>query len=298
MKNESLVAAVEKAISAATSSLAKIIQTRGTHGGCINNAEVVKLEDGREFFVKSNSNCPPDMFECESLGLREIQIANAIRVPEFVCAGRDRNTAFMVLECLVPSSKPHSFFEDLGRQLAELHRVTSLRSEGRFGFAGDNYIGSTEQKNRWSDSWLEFWRSRRFEFQIGLAKRNGYNDDRFLRTADRFLNKLDQRICVDGDPSLIHGDLWSGNYMVGEMGEPVLIDPGVYYGNREAEFGMTTLFGGFNERFYSAYQESWAFDEGADERIEIYQLYHLLNHLNLFGSSYMAGAMEIMNRYG
>lgn len=287
-------AEIERVICETTGEPAKIVSSSHVSGGCINRAETIQLKDGRKFFVKSNSNCHDDMFECEAEGLAVIAATNSVSVPCVVGVGMSGRTKFLVLEMIESSRKQKSFFECMGRQLAEMHRNGNSQ---KFGFDHDNYIGSTPQVNSWNRDWCDFWRRQRFEYQFTLARKNGYADGQFNSKAERLLNRLDQLSITGEPPALIHGDLWSGNYMVGKDGQPVLIDPAAYFGHREAEFGMITLFGGFSRTFYESYEEVWPFESGADDRIEIYRLYHLLNHLNLFGSSYLGGCMEIINKY-
>ena len=179
--------------------------------------------------------------------------------------------------------------------MAELHRTKGER----FGYESDNYIGATPQPNEWSNSWVEFFRERRLGFQVRLLEERGYATPELLEKATALMGKLDALIGRHPvEPSLLHGDLWSGNYMSDADGMPVLIDPAVYYGDREADLAMTELFGRFDAKFYAAYKKSHPLAAGYDQRRDIYNLYHLLNHLNLFGLSYMPGVMEILRRLG
>ena len=161
----------------------------------------------------------------------------------------------------------------------------------------DNHIGSSIQVNRWTTNWVEFWAQHRLGFQLSLAQRNGYVTTEFSKRCNRIISRLDTILKTDAEPCLIHGDLWSGNFMVARDGEPVLIDPAAYFGSREAEFGMTTLFGGFGSKFYDAYNECWPLSDGWQERVDVYRLYHLMNHLNLFGHGYYAGCIEILKKF-
>lgn len=286
--------AIERCIADPTGEPARIISANATHGGCINTTETVTLSDQRQYFVKTNANVPQDFFERESEGLQAIAAANVIRVPAVVGCGCFRSTKFLVLEAIDSGRPAADFSERFGQQLAELHRRTTRDT---FGFSHSNYLGSTVQRNDWCSNWIDFWRDYRLGFQLELARQNGFATADFNRLADRIMHRLDGFLTSDEPASLIHGDLWSGNFMVEDRGEPVLIDPAVYYGHREAEFGMTTLFGGFDAKFYSAYSDTWPLESGSNERIEIYRLYHLLNHLNLFGGSYRSQCVEIMKKY-
>ena len=289
--------AVERAICEATNTNAKIANRSATSGGCINQSELILMDDGQRYFVKTNHNCPSDMFQREADGLRLIAGTGAIRVPQVVTLGGISGSIFLVLELIESRGKSRSFSKDFGGRLAKMHREGSCHSDGRFGLEYDNYLGSTLQPNSKVESWVEFWVLNRLGFQFGLVRANGYADRNFSNLADRLINKMHSILTIDEPPALIHGDLWSGNYMIGPDSQAVLIDPAVYFAHREAEFGMTTLFGGFDDRFYDSYNANWPLSEGADERIAIYRLYHLLNHVNLFGASYLSGCLEIMNRF-
>lgn len=277
-----------------TATETRIATTISVSGGCISPAEIVTLKDGRQFFVKSNHRTP-ELFSAESKGLKAIEATCAIRVPQVIGTGQtESGIGFLILES-IGTGLPGSDFESIfGRSLAKLHQ----QGRGdRFGFDSDNHIGSSNQINRWSENWVEFWAESRLGYQLSLARDNGLATPEFARKCNHLISKLETLIKTDEAPALIHGDLWSGNFMVSTTGRPVLIDPAVYFGSREAEFGMTTLFGGFGTRFYDAYNEYWPLDDGWRERVEVYRLYHLLNHLNLFGSGYFAGCMEILEKY-
>ncbi len=283
--------AVAAAIARETSREAEIVSTTPVSGGCINDACEAKLSDGRSYFVKTNAAAPVHFFECEAGGLRALAKAGAIRVPEVLAY----DEGFIVLERIGTGPSGAGFHEDFGRRFADLHRRATAE---RFGFERDNYIGSTLQLNRWTEDWCELWRRHRLGYQFDLARRQGVSEPVLDRLGDRFLDRLDEWIAEPAEgPCLLHGDLWSGNYMADERGEPVLIDPAAYYGRREADLAMTRLFGGFDRRFYDAYEEAWPLAPGSGERIEIYKLYHLLNHLNLFGGGYHAGCVNILRRF-
>ncbi len=288
---------VAESIAEETGRFSPVSVSTGIGGGCINNASRIDLEDGRSFFLKSNPASLPHMFDREAEGLKAIAAVGALRVPGVISHGGGTKgiPPFLVLEYVAPGSPDSTFQERMGRQFAELHR-NSRRD--RFGFDHDNYLGSTPQPNGWKDNWVEFWCEHRLGHQLSLAKRNGHADSTFLKLGDQLMNKLTDLIAEPREPAcLLHGDLWGGNFMCAENGEPVLIDPAAYYGRREADLAMTMLFGGFSSDFYSAYEELWPLGAGSSERLEIYKLHHLLNHLNLFGSSYKSGCMDILRRY-
>jgi fructosamine-3-kinase len=222
-----------------------------------------------------------------------------VTVPEESVVGRQSSvvgTGFILLEWLAapPNADRHAAATELGRALAALHRATAPA----YGLDRDNYIGATPQPNGWLASWLAFFRERRLAFQADLARRNGYLEGQRARGLARLLDRLDTWIDDQlVQPALLHGDLWGGNFLVGPSGAPALIDPAVYYGDREADLAFTTLFGGFPDSFYHAYNEVWPLPEGWRERRELYNLYHLLNHMNLFGTGYAAQVDQIVRRY-
>lgn len=252
---------------------------------------VLEEVDFAKVFVKSSRD---DIFGPEAEGLNALAATNAIRVARVVGYGTHSGRHFLVIEAIESSTASGDFFERFGRQLAETHRVGS---SDQFGFHEDNFIGETVQPNKWFVDWCDFWAEQRLGFQLKLANENGYRGE-LQQLGKALIKRLDSLLGgIDEPPSLIHGDLWSGNWMCDPDGEPVLIDPAVYYANREAEFGMTTLFGGLSTEFYEAYNEAWPMKEGWRERVSIYRLYHLLNHLNLFGSSYLTDSLAILRRF-
>jgi protein-ribulosamine 3-kinase len=260
-------------------------------GGDVNEAARIETPDAR-FFVKWNIRPRPRMFEAEARGLNLLAFAEALRIPR-VIAVLDQPAA-LVLEWIDPGSSRTAAAEALGRGLAQQHRS----SASTYGLDHDNFIGSNPQRNTPARSWIEFYRDRRLGAQRDLAQRNGYLTPDRMRRLDRVMDRLAQWIDDDAVvPSLLHGDLWGGNYLIDAEGNPVLIDPAVYYGDREAEIAFTELFGGFGARFYAAYQEAWPLDRGYADRRDLYNLYHLLNHLNLFGEGYGGAVDAILRRY-
>ena len=288
---------VEQLIGQSTQSDAKVLSTETVSGGCINSAICCCLENGKRYFVKFNRSVP-DVFGLESEGLEAIRSTGAFKVPEVIGFGKtELETQFLVLEFIPPAPKAKNFFEVFGRQLAQMHQANHEQS--RFGFASDNFIGSTPQKNAWHKDWVEFFAVQRLEFQLKLANDNGWATPELNKRCDKLILQLDRFIGSSSEPpALLHGDLWSGNYLISSQGNPVLIDPAVYFGARESEFGMIKLFGGFNSEFYHAYNEAYPLADGWQQRTDIYQLYHLLNHLNLFGTSYLSGCLQILRKLG
>ncbi len=292
--NQQLQWSVESAIALATGTSTEIVSSKVASGGCIHQSSLVTTVDGRSFFVKSNQSLGQEVFAAEAAGLQALRETRTIRIPEVIVLGEtESGAAFLILEAIPTGSRGPGFFARLGEQLAEMHRAGS---SDRFGFDHDNFLGSTAQVNAWSQDWLRFWIDQRIEFQLRLASDHGFGKS-LNRLADRFLFHVEKLLGGRSPlPALIHGDLWSGNYLAAGNGEPVLIDPAVYFADREAEFGMTTLFGGMSQDFYEAYHSTWPLEEGWEERVEIYRLYHLLNHLNLFGESYLGQCLDMMNR--
>ncbi|MFZ4622385.1 MAG: fructosamine kinase family protein [Bacteroidota bacterium] len=259
-------------------------------GGSIASAYRAELTDGSSVFIKTTPQ-HPDMFRKEANGLNELRRANAIRIPEVLTATDE----ILILEYL-PVKTPdrrNRFFELLGRQLAGLHRTRS----DKFGFTEDNYIGSTVQKNLpYISSWKEFFLVNRMEFQFHLAESNGYCDAELRTLFKRMESQIDTLIADDGEPpATLHGDLWSGNFLCLENDTPALIDPAVYYGHREMDLAMTMLFGGFDGTFYASYDDTYPLKDDWKRRCELYKLYHLFNHLNLFGESYYPQLTSVMN---
>lgn len=272
----------------------KIISSNSVGGGCINEAELIRTSDGRDFFLKFNFHPVKDMFFKEANGLNELKKANAIRVPDIISV--DEN--FIFLERIKSGRKSKSFDEDFGRRFAILHKFTSEY----FGFFEDNYIGSTPQINIPDESeknnWIRFYFNKRILFQYKLLERKGLSDSSLKNRISALENRIEKILNgSENIPSLLHGDLWSGNYMIDENGNPCLIDPAVYYGNREADLAMTKLFGGFSSKFYSAYNETYPLPDGFDYRENIYKLYHVMNHLNLFGAGYYHQTITLMDYY-
>ncbi len=261
-------------------------------GGSINNAYSIFTNAG-EFFVKTNSASRyPAMFEKEAKGLQILRKANAVDVPETVLYGEENDTAFLILKRIKSAGKKQDFWEDFGIKLATLHK----NSNDKFGLDHDNYIGSLVQINGFCDTWSEFFVTKRLEVQIRLAKNSGMLDNGTLKAFDNFFNKTDEIFPAE-KPALLHGDLWGGNYMVNMYGEPVIIDPAVYYGHREMDLAMSRLFGGFDNRFYEAYNAAFPLEKGWKKRIDYCNLYPLMVHVNLFGGGYMESVKRIIGKF-
>ncbi|MCM1984155.1 fructosamine kinase family protein [Lyngbya confervoides] len=259
---------------------------RSVGGGSINQAYWVKA-DHQEFFIKLNDAAKGAMFEAEALGLQEILQTSTIRVPQPLCWGNAPPHSYIALEWIPLGSGNQQGWYQLGQNLAKLHRVSSARG---FGWCRDNTIGETPQKNPWTDRWVDFFRRERLGYQLRLAQKRGAN----FPGAEALLAALDSLLNHDPQPSLVHGDLWSGNAGFSQEGDPLIFDPAPYYGDREVDLAMTELFGGFPAAFYQGYQAEDPVGEGYAQRRPIYNLYHVLNHFNLFGGSYQAQARQMI----
>ena len=280
---------IEQHIARATGRHFSIEQSQGVSGGDINTATRITAM-GKEYFVKTNHLRFGDMFAAEAEGLKEMAASNTIRVPEIICYGDDGAQCYIVMEYLPLGGRPDSRL--LGEQLAAMHKVTAED----YGWYRDNTIGATPQHNGVHNDWVSFWREQRLGFQLELAARNGYGGE-LQALGDRLLDGFGVLFSDYTPPaSMLHGDLWSGNYGGLTGGEPVIFDPAFYYGDREADIAMTTLFGGFSADFYAAYQNAWPLDDGYRVRKTFYNLYHIINHANLFGGGYQGQAVAMMKQ--
>ena len=266
----------------------EITSIRSVGGGCINNGRRLVTSSGGTFFLKTNRQASADMFAREAEGLGALGVPGGPRVPHPYLHGAD----FLLMEDLAPAPPRPDYWPDFGRQLAALHNY----SQPHFGFTHDNYIGSTPQPNPWTEDGYAFFAEQRLAYQARLAHRNGLLGAEELGRVERLCRRLPE--LVPPQPaSLIHGDLWSGNAISDDTGGPAIIDPAAHYGWAEAELAMTALFGAFPEAFYQAYQEVRLLEHGFRKRFPLYNLYHLLNHLNLFGSGYWGEVAMILNHY-
>ena len=269
--------------------------TAAVSGGCIADSRKLEMNSGRVFFLKQVRDGSSGTFESEARGLEELQKAGAVWVPEVVAQGPD----YLLLEWIEEGKEStDSSMEELGFQFAKLHHF----SGEIFGFPEDNYLGDSPQSNspskNGSANWPTFYVENRLQFQAVLAVKNGYTTPELQNLLELLYKKIpDLLLGTEDKPSLLHGDLWCGNYLIDQNGKPWLIDPAVYYGHWEAYLAMTSLFGGFSKTFYSAYESAFPLVPGYPEREPLYQLYHLLNHLNLFGTGYYRQVISILKRY-
>lgn len=272
----------------------RLLSSNSVGGGCINHAMKINTSVG-EYFLKWNASAPVDLFQNEAEGLEEMHTFDNpyLLIPKVIwCKEIDESPGLILMEYLTPAITASGYDQRLGRGIARLHRKTAKS----YGFHHSNYCGTTLQDNTWTDNWPEFYAQRRIGALVHqIVAFRGMPDDE-QKTYERLVDKIPQLLAHPTIPSLIHGDLWSGNYIYTSNG-PALIDPACYYADREMELGMMKLFGGFSPAVWKAYQEEYPLQLGWQERIPIYQLYHLLNHYLLFGGSYGLQSLEIAKKY-
>jgi fructosamine-3-kinase len=281
---------VASAISDATHRPFTLDKATPISGGSINEAWRLDGTDGARYFLKLNDAQHYPMFVAEAQGLETIAATDTLRVPSPVAHGTSGGQSYLVLEHLELRARGDAKL--LGEQLAALHCCVSER----FGFAHDNFIGTTQQPNGWKADWIDFWRVHRLGFQLRLAAQNGYGSQ-LQRLGARLQDALPALFTdYTPRPSLLHGDLWSGNHGYLQDGTPTVFDPAAYYGDRECDLAMTELFGGYPAEFYAAYRAAYPLDAGYATRRDLYNLYHILNHANLLGGGYARQAEGMMQR--
>jgi fructosamine-3-kinase len=276
-------------------SLGKPVNVTGAHfksGGCINNAMKLNTSEGI-FFLKWQTGIPEDMFEKEAQGLDLLASAGSIKIPEVMAYGKLEGKHYLLMENIESAPPATDYWHRFGAALAEMHKNNSKTG---YGLDHDNYIGKLPQPNQEHEQWVHFFAEQRLEFQLKLAVQNRLVDSAFVNRYRKFYDLLPQLLPVDR-PALLHGDMWSGNVMVGADGQVCLIDPAVYYGHREIELAFTRMFGGFGYDFYTTYQETYPLEPGFEERVDIYNIYPHMVHVNLFGTSYLHGVESVLRRY-
>ena len=276
-------------------------------GGDVNKAYGIELSNGVDIFMKANEKDNVDFFVQEANNLEAISKTNSIGTPEVVALGTDNGEdvgySFLLLKYVPEDNKTNLFWENLARSLAIMHKAETERflpkdklAKGcKFGFLQDNYIGRTKQINTPTKSWIEFFRDNRLLPQFKLAQKYFENDE--IKNFEKLIDNISDFLIEPEKPSLLHGDLWSGNVLCGKNETPYLIDPACYVGHPEADIAMTELFGGFNPVFYSVYKEEGLLQDDYVSRRDLYNLYHVLNHVNLFGQSYLGAAKAIIKKY-
>jgi protein-ribulosamine 3-kinase len=261
-------------------------------GGCINHGGRIETSKGVFFLKWNTADKYPGMFQAEAEGLNLLRANSSLRIPSVIASDRTEGFQFLILECISHAKRSKKYWEDLGEQLAALHK----KSSNQFGLASNNYIGSLPQRNNFHGTWLDFFREERLMPQVELAFDQGKIGSDIVHEFDKLYTRLPDLV-IEDNPSLLHGDLWSGNLIVDELGNPCLIDPAVYYGNREMELAFTQLFGGFDPAFYSSYEANFPMEDGFKSRIDLYNLYPLLVHVNLFGGGYVRQVVSILRDY-
>lgn len=280
----------KKVIAEEIGSKVELTRVDPVSGGCINNGIKLITSEGI-YFLKWNSQAG-DMFEKESRGLELLRAPGIVTIPNTIGFGTLDSTDYLLMEFISGGPRSVDYWADFGEKLAALHQI----SQTNFGLDHDNYIGSLAQSNELNSSWVEFFINQRLRIQLDLANDRNLIPMKILTAFDSLMSRLPQ-LLPEEQPSLLHGDLWSGNVMVGNDGEICLIDPAVYFGHREIELAFTTLFGGFDQAFYQAYNEQFPLTAGYEDRFDICNLYPLLVHLNLFGSSYLPGIQATLKKF-
>lgn len=261
-------------------------------GGCINHSGKLVV-DGLSYFIKWNDNVLySGMFKAEVVGLEILRKTNTLRIPKVTSQGKTWSVQYVILEWIESQRRSTDFWNSFGSGLAALHRITY----NQFGLDHDNYIGSLPQENKFNSKWADFFIHQRLEPMLHRAIESGNINITDTKYFERFYKRIPE-IIPNELPALLHGDLWSGNFLTDENGKACLIDPAVYYGHREAELAFTKLFGGFDDDFYSSYENSFPLQRGWKNRVDIFNLYPLLVHVNLFGGSYVNSVRAIIKKY-
>lgn len=290
--NKYFIDHINNAISEATGKNISFVQKRSLSGGCINEGLEYVTNIG-SFFLKINSASRyPKMFETEAKGLQILAQANIIRVPNVICFGEYNDKSYLVLEFINSTTKQRNFWSDFGRKLALLHQQT----QHKFGLDHDNYIGSIQQKNTPSDNWTDFYVYQRLLPLAEKAQKKGLLSNNDINLIEKLILRIDE-LYPHERPALLHGDLWSGNVMTDHNGLVCLIDPAVYYGHREMDISFSTLFGAFPSEFYNSYNDVFPLEPNWPERIDLWNIYPLLVHLVLFGSSYYGQLIYAVKKY-
>lgn len=270
----------------------QLIGLRNATGGCVSESYFMRTHEGNSYFIKVD-NSQRGLLDSEAYGLELLRQSESFRIPKVIRATKQ----YLILEAIIHARPKRDFWQKFGENLAKLHRFHG----SQWGLDQDNFCGLTPQLNQFSGtSWADFFISNRLRPQLNWLEQKGLHSDLLHQQQERLLQHIHDQLSriEEPNPSLLHGDLWSGNYLASGHNEPVLIDPAVYFGHREAEFSIMKLFGGFPDEMYQSYERLYPFEEGHEHRLKIYTLYHLLNHANLFGESYLTQgescALEIL----
>ena len=280
---------IDRAISESTGSPFQLHTSASIAGGCINETFCIEGKDGRQFFVKKNQASFLSFFKAEAQALTEILETQTVYAPGVIAHGMDNNKAFLVLEFMKEGTTSPSGQAKLGTLLAKMHRI----DQAYFGWGMDNCIGATPQPNPSTQDWVSFYRDSRLLHQFDLAHKKSVifdGEDALINNLEFFFHDYSPH------PSLLHGDLWGGNTGYTQEGAPFIFDPASYYGDRETDLAFTYMFGGFNSSFYQGYEETFPLHSGFSIRKILYNLYHELNHFNLFGGGYADSAQSSINQ--
>lgn len=289
MPDAQLISEMESALAGALGKNIKISRLESVGGGSINRAGIMQTSEG-PFFVKWNdAHAYPQMFDLEMKGLDLLRSAEAVYVPQTFATGTDGQQAFLIMEWIEPGKRISGFYGDFGQRLAALHR----HQADAYGLGYDNYIGSLPQQNTRHEKWVDFFIEERMEPMVQMARDKGLLDRVLIGQFEKMYGRLEGML-PEEPASLMHGDLWGGNHMTGPDGTVCLFDPAVYYGNREMEIAFTQVFSGYRAEFYDAYENQWPIQPGFEERKGIYQLWPLMVHVNLFGTSYLPPVKSIL----
>lgn len=290
--NESLRQAVLAVLEKELNNHTEIKAARPIGGGDINYALMLETSTGKYFLKYNSVDRYPGMFKAEAEGLMLMQSTNTVAVPNVIGFGENGHEGFLILKYLEQGHRTDKMMEQAGRQLALMHKTTAPT----FGLETDNYIGCLPQKNTRYAQWSDFFAASRIEPMLRIAREKGFLDSKILKAFSNLLAHLDELVPAE-PPSLVHGDLWGGNYLPCTDGKVYLIDPAVYFGHREMDLAMTRLFGGFPEAFYEGYEAEFPLQKGWKQRVDIHNLYPLLVHVNLFGGGYVSSVTSIIGKY-
>ncbi len=289
---KSLLSEIQQTLKSLVGRRIDIVSVAAISGGDINQAYRLLTRQGSYFLKFNYADRFPKMFQAESSGLELLRKSGTLRAPKVIGCGDSGKYSWLLLEFIEQGCPEDDFWDDFGKSLASMHR----NSNEYFGLDHNNYIGSLYQSNRPRDNWFDFFIGERLQKQIRIVRDKGLADNALISQFEN-LYKAIPEIFPAEPPSLIHGDLWSGNFMCDLAGSACLIDPAVYYGFREMDIAMSRLFGGFSKRFYEAYQDAWPLLPGWQYRLEICNLYPLLVHVNLFGAGYLNQIKSVVSRY-
>jgi hypothetical protein len=271
---------------------ADIRNIRPVGGGDINEARLLETSKGR-FFLKLNAApAAARMFETEAKGLDLLGRTHTLRIPKVIGSGETPDGSFLLMEFVETGYREEGFWEEFGTSLAALHRQTAPQ----FGLDHANFIGSLPQPNHYHNTWPSFYIHERLQPHLDMALQSKHLQHADARLFEKLYQKL-PGICPDEPPALVHGDLWSGNFLVSTDSHPVLVDPSVSYAHREMDLGMSRLFGGFDRTFYRSYEEAWPLSPGFEQRLPVYQLYYLMVHVNLFGGGYAGSVRTVLRQF-